>query len=78
MRLRRLLCGRALPFRNATAGTNVVRAGRAGPACAPNTDAQCVPLPGKPQAFRTAGLHRGNVLNSSAWRGGTPLDAALH
>ncbi len=55
MRLRRLLCGRAVPFRNRATLPNLVRAGRAGSACAPSADMQFVSLPGKPQAFRTAG-----------------------
>ncbi len=44
-----------MPFRNRATLPNLVRAGRTGSACAPRTDMQFVSLPGKPQAFRTAG-----------------------
>jgi hypothetical protein len=53
MRLCRLLCGRALPFREPQSKTNLFSLGAKAPPSRPARTLKCPHLPGKPQAFRT-------------------------
>jgi hypothetical protein len=55
MRLCRLLCGRALPFREPQSKANLFSLGAKAEPSRPARTLKCAHLPGKPQAFRTAG-----------------------